>query len=187
MKRLVLAVLLAIFATNEYSNGQFLEPWLGTDGKWGFADEAGKLVIPCKYDLVHGFVEGLAAVWLNGKGGFIDKTDNVVIPLKYGEISEFSEGLAKVTFNGKYGFIDKTDKVVIPFEYDLAHGFSERFVLLPSYVPPEGFVMVIVKGKYGFSEAKYGFFDKMGTNVIPVEYTRNKAIRKFNRHLKAMR
>jgi len=186
MKRVVLVSLLVFFATNEYSSGQFLEPWQCSNNKWGFIDETGKLIIPCKYDLVHGFVEGLAAVWLNGKGGFIDKTDNVVIPLKYGEISEFSEGLAKVTFNGKYGFIDKTDKVVIPFEYDLAYGFSEKFGLFPSYNPPEGFAMVIVKGKYGSSEAKYGFFDKMGTNVVPVEYTRKKAMRKFNRHLKGI-
>ena len=180
MKRLVLAVLLAIFATNEYSNGQFLEPFQGSDGKWGFVDGTGKLVIPCKYDRVHGFVDGLAAVWFNGKGGFIDKTDNVVIPLKYGEISEFSEGLAKVTFNEKYGFIDKTDRAVIPFEHDLAYGFSEKFL---TNGPPEGFAMVMVKGKNGFSDAKYGFFDKTGTEVVPVKYTRDKAIRKFNRHL----
>ena len=182
MKRLVLAALLVIFATNEYSSGQFLEPWQASDNKWGFVDETGKLVIPCKYDRVHGFVEGLAAVWLNGKGGFIDKTDNVVIPLKYGEISEFSEGLAKVSFNGKYGFIDKTDKVVIPFEYDFAYGFSEK--LLANELP-KGFAMVLIKGTNGFSDAKYGFFDKTGTKVVPVKYTKDKAIRKFNKLVKA--
>jgi len=72
MKRIVLVTLLAIFAANEYSKGLFLEPFQGTDGKWGFIDETGKLCIPFKYDIVYGFTEGLAAVWLNGKGGFID-------------------------------------------------------------------------------------------------------------------
>jgi len=156
MNRLVLAVLLAIFATNEYTNGQILEPWQSPDKKWGF-------------------VEDLAAVWLNGKGGFIGKNGMEIIPLKYGEVSEFSEGLAKVTFNGKYGFIDKADKVVIPFEYDMAYGFSERFG--PIWGPPEGFAMVV-------QNEKYGVFDKTGKEIVPVKYTRDKAMRKLNRHLK---
>ena len=32
------------------------------DGKWGFVDEAGQCVIPCQYDEVGDFSEGLAAV-----------------------------------------------------------------------------------------------------------------------------
>ena len=175
MKRVILVTLFVIFATNEYSNGQWLEPWEDSNRKWGFIDETEKLIIPCKYDHVYGFVEGLAAVWLNGKGGFIDKTDNIVIPLKYGEMSAFSEGLAKVTYNGKYGFIDKTDKVVIPFEYDDINGFSGVL---------KGYAVVTIKGKNGFLDAKYGFIDKTGTRVVPVKYTQEKAMRKFDRYLK---
>ena len=183
MKKLVLVALLAIFATNEYSNGQFLEPFQGPDEKWGFIDGTGKLIIPFKYDRVYGFAEGLAAVWLNGKGGFIDKTDNIVIPLKYGEMREFSEGLAMVTFNGRYGFIDKTDKVVIPFEYDNINGFDGLlYTLEPFY---QGYAMVTIKGKNGFSDARYGFIDKTGTRVVPVKYTREKAVQKYIKHLKS--
>ena len=186
MKKVILVALLAIFATNEYSNGQFLEPFQGPDGKWGFIDGTGNLAIPFKYDHVHGFVEGLAAVWLNGKGGFIDKTDNVVIPLKYGEVNEFSEGLAMVTFNGKYGFIDKTDKVVIPFEYDLIRNvFSDKLFHINEQNLPEGYAMVANKGKNGFPDAKYGYIDKTGAKVVPVRYTADKATRKFNKYLKS--
>lgn len=32
------------------------------NGKWGYVDETGKLVIPCKYDLAYGFNEGYALV-----------------------------------------------------------------------------------------------------------------------------
>ena len=176
MKKIVLVTLLIIFATNDYSHGQMLEPMEGSNKKWGFVNETGQLIIPYKYDLAEGFIGGLAAVKLNEKWGFIDKTDNIVIPLKYNSVDGFSEGLAKVCFNGKYGFIDKTDKVVIPFEYDFAYGFSER--LLTSG-PPEGFAMVVIKGKAGFSDGKYGFFDKTGTMVVPVKYSKDKAIRKF--------
>jgi hypothetical protein len=184
MKRVVLVTLLAIFATNYHSYGQMLEPQEGSNKKWGFVDETGKLIISYKYDLVDGFVEGLAAVSLNGKWGFIDKSGNEVIPLKYGWVNGFSEGLAKVCFNGKYGFIDKTDKVVIPFEYDFAYGFSEKFL---TNGPPAGFAMVVIKGKNGYSDAQYGFFDKTGAEVVPVKYTKNRAIRKFNRAMRRHR
>ena len=179
MKKVILVTLLAIFATIEYSNGQFLEPFQGTDGKWGFIDGKGKLAIPFKYDLVFGFTEGLAAVWLNGKGGFIDKTDSVVIPLKYGEVREFSKGMAMVDFNGKYGFIDKTDKVLIPFEFDEVRGFSDHFFRLPT-----DYAMVIIKGNNGFLNAKYGYIDRTGTKVVSVRYTEEKATRKFRRYFK---
>jgi len=39
------------------------------DGKYGFKELGGKLVIPCKYDDVGSFSGGLAAVELNGKWG----------------------------------------------------------------------------------------------------------------------
>lgn len=71
-------------------------------------------VVPCKYDGVENFSEGLAAVTLNGKYGFVDKTGAEVAPCKYDEVEEFSEGLAMVILNERWGFIDKTGAEVIP-------------------------------------------------------------------------
>jgi len=51
--------------------------------KWGFCDRNGEIVIPCKYDHVGFFSEGLACVKLNGKWGFIDKEGKEVIPRMY--------------------------------------------------------------------------------------------------------
>ena len=167
MKRLVLVTLLAIFAANEYSNGQNLEPRKGANNKWGFADETGNLIIPFKYDLVDGFSEGLAAVIIREVGwGFIDKNDNVVVPMKYDLVFHFVEGLAKAELNGKTGFIDRTGQAVIPFKYDFAVNFSEsRF---------KGFSMVRLDGKYGF-------IDKTGTEAVPIRYSVNRATRKLMR------
>lgn len=36
-------------------------------GKWGFINKEGKTVIPCQYDEVASFREGLVAVVKNGK------------------------------------------------------------------------------------------------------------------------
>ena len=73
----------------------------------GCIDKTGKEVIPCKYDHLGGFYEGLARVNLDHKWGFIDKSGKEVIPCKYDWISGFYEGLARVKLDDKYGYVDK--------------------------------------------------------------------------------
>lgn len=43
------------------------------DGKYGFIDKTGKIVIPAKYDEVWNFGDGVALVVQNGKKFNIDK------------------------------------------------------------------------------------------------------------------
>jgi hypothetical protein len=43
------------------------------NGKWGFIDKTGKVVILLMYDFAGIFAEGLACVELDGEYGFIDK------------------------------------------------------------------------------------------------------------------
>ena len=64
-----------------YSNaGDFCEGRAAvTNGKVGYIDKSGKLVIPMKYDnptLSSYFMDGLALVYLNGDWGYIDKEGN---------------------------------------------------------------------------------------------------------------
>jgi hypothetical protein len=54
-------------------------------GKRGYINKAGQLVIPCKYDEVHDFRDGLAMVKENSTWGFIDKTGQMVLPRMYNE------------------------------------------------------------------------------------------------------
>ncbi len=61
-------------------------------GKWGFVDEAGKEVVPCRYDEVRDFNEGLAAVRLGGQWGFVDEAGQEVVPCRYDEVRDFDEG-----------------------------------------------------------------------------------------------
>ena len=93
------------------SEGLFLAK---KDGKAGFIDEAGKVVIELQYDDAVFFVEGLAKVKKDNQWGFIDKTGKLIIPLHYKDVNSFSEGLAKVKKDAKLGFIDKTGKVIVP-------------------------------------------------------------------------
>lgn len=122
------------------------------NGKYGYINQDGKLVIPYKYDYGWDFREGLALVILNKKSGFIDKTGKIVIPLEYDHaLHFFSDGLVCVKKDTKYGFIDKTGKVVIPFLYEDGFNFTE------------GLAMVKKNGKYGF-------IDKNGENIIPFQF-----------------
>lgn len=85
-----------------------------TNGKYGFKDESGRVVIPCQWVDAGGFSEGLAEVQdSNGKWGYIDKGGREVIPCQWADAGVFNEGLAEVQdSSGKYGYIDKSGKVV---------------------------------------------------------------------------
>lgn len=134
-------------------------------GKWGFINTKGKEVIPCKYDNVRDFSEGLAVVniggefgtslVLGGKYGYIDTTGKEVVPLRYDDANDFSEGLAPVVLNGKCGYINKKGKEVIPFKYNVAGKFSE------------GLAVVSIGN---METGKWGFIGKNGKEIIPLKY-----------------
>ena len=142
-------------------------------------------VIPCTYDSVKEFSEGLVAVKRNDKWGYVDKTGAVVVPLEYDDADPFSEGLAVVRRNWQYGFIDKTGAVVVPLGYDDAGSFSEGLAVVRrnwryGFIDKTGAVVVPLKydGASAFSEGlaqverggKFGFIDKTGQLVVPCIY-----------------
>ena len=76
-------------------------------------------MIPCIYDDVHGFSEGLANVKNDGKFGYINNKGELVIPCIYDDDTDalsdfdhrsfwyFEEGLAYIGKNNTRGYIDK--------------------------------------------------------------------------------
>src|SRR6202034_4438536 len=93
--------------------------------KWGYIDTNGKRVVPCRFDAVTEFKEGLAAVCTNSsvenrRIGFIDRNGQMVIEPKFVDAYCFSEGLAAVAVpdardpnQWSYGFINKSGEWVI--------------------------------------------------------------------------
>ena len=115
--------------------------------KWGFIDNAGKVVIEPQFLEAHGFSDGLAAVkpLNNAWWGYIDETGKLIIqPVPSSFMAgEFSEGLAPVGIHEpasveRVGYIDKTGKFVISPQFDKAYAFSG------------GLARVQYDGKYGF-------------------------------------
>ena len=49
------------------------------NGKYGFIDKKGKVVIPFKFNYAKHFCKGFAEVLLNGKWGKVDKVGNFTL------------------------------------------------------------------------------------------------------------
>lgn len=107
--------------------------WVQLNGKRGFVNKDGDLVISCIYEGAYSFRENLAWVKLNGEWGVIDKAGNVVIDFSYqdylGLSDGFKNGVCIVAFNNKFGVIDKSGNLIIDCIYDMiglkSSGFFE--------------------------------------------------------------
>jgi hypothetical protein len=76
-------------------------------GKFGFADEAGALIIPARFDGADAFSEGLAVVLVSGRFGYIDARGEWAIPAVYRHARAFQDGHASVRFGDDWLVIDR--------------------------------------------------------------------------------
>ena len=86
------------FSLSKYGFFEGLSAVQDRQGKWGFMNVNGDVIINCQFDNEYdpAFSEGLACVKQRGLWGFIDRTGKVVIPYQYTEAGGFSEGRAVV-------------------------------------------------------------------------------------------
>ena len=159
------------------------------NGKYGYADASGKIVIPVTYKYATQFSEGLAYVIIDNKGFYIDKTGSQIfsIPFEYG--STFKDGMASVSLNNKEGFIDKAGKVIVYPKYDNVSQFAAgmAFVSLNGkggFIDKTGKVIIALKYDVEESDVIYfhdglacvelngykGYIDKAGKVAIPFKY-----------------
>jgi hypothetical protein len=168
------------------------------DGKVGFIDNTGKVVIPITLSIDTGnFLEGLAPVKTDsGVWEYIDETGNPKINLGsgYAGAGSFNEGLAVVqNGNNAFGYIDKQGHEAIKPQYKMAFDFSGGYAsaqsegqkpmfidkngnaAFPEYVPTlfsfsDGLAFVTLKSDTRFPPSG-GYIDQAGKLVIPCEYT----------------
>ncbi|MFI3255231.1 MAG: WG repeat-containing protein [Eubacteriales bacterium] len=103
------------------------------EGKYGYENSEGELIVPAIYQTAEVFnEEGLALVSqdIQGNGwpyehGYIDATGREVIPLRYQQLSQFYEGFALAQRDGKYGYITTSGAVAVEFMYDEASFFED--------------------------------------------------------------
>lgn len=125
----------------------------------GCINVEGELVIPCKYDYIRPFSQGLAAAAeRNGddvKLGFINQKGEEIIPFEYDNASDFTDdGLAAVEKDGLWRYIDTSDKEVFAINgCDFAFDFNNGFAMA-------------AKGPL------FGFVNKTGEFITELKYSR---------------
>lgn len=135
-----------------YNFHEGLSRVIDAEGKNGFVNKKGEVVIEPNYFLAGDFHEGLAFVQSEEASGYIDKKGNLVFASSPDNAYGHFEGLAINNVDGgQYGYIDKKGEVIIPFQFDGANEFVE------------GLACVKTGGKYGY-------IDKKGNYVINPQY-----------------
>jgi hypothetical protein len=128
------------------------------DGKTGFRDLDGNIVIEPIYDMAEMFSEGYSSVRVGEKHGFIDETGKYVLPLQsYEFLGSLHNGLADFRLNDKVGFINVKGEVIIKPQFAWAGEFSEGFCA----------VSTDWRSK---DTRKYGYIDTSGKLVIDFQF-----------------
>jgi WG containing repeat len=152
MRKLTLLLLLfssCLLAAQDYqsqSDGSSGDQKARTDltpvqqnGKWGYADKDGHVVIRPQFSLAHGFSGGLALVWTGGvpltdpvvtsfvRMGYIDQKGHWVIQSRFKNYFyyDFSEGLVSFRQQSKgWGYMNAKGKVVVRPRFQWAGSFA---------------------------------------------------------------
>lgn len=141
-----LTIILLIFLSACSVGQEDLRFKIVENGKVGYIDQNGKVVIQPIYLNGADFSEGLAAVRINGKYGFIDISGNFIIPAKYDFSSSFEFGFASAYIDGEVQLIDKKGQCILK-------NSNYRFINL---VSRNKAVVTTAKGKYELIEIPTG-------------------------------
>ncbi len=98
------------------------------NGKYGFINKKGKIVIEPKFDYAWKFREGLAMVGKTNRYGCVNKKGDIVIPIKFDRLGwQFSEGRMQFykEVKQRWGFINKKGEIVIEARFNYAYDFSD--------------------------------------------------------------
>src|SRR6056297_737832 len=69
---------------------------IAVDGRWGYIDGSGTVVIEPQFEEAHAFAEGLARVAVAGRYGYIDPTGVLAVDPRFLRAFDFSLGRARV-------------------------------------------------------------------------------------------
>lgn len=163
------------------------------NGRWGYADPGGRLVIAARFDAALPFANGIARVGVldeelpeletrpNLKWGYIDERGRVLVELRYTVLRDFSEGLAAAAVldagqperlvsgrqrrNLRWGYVDRGGREVIPMQFLDVGDFAEGLAV----ANPDG-AGGTGQGPVCGLPANYGYVDRTGAFVIKPQF-----------------
>ena len=193
-------LLMLVLHFNAFAQGASKQTQLSPvyeNGRWGYADRDGRVVIPARFDAALPFTNGLARVGVvdeelpevearpNIKWGYIDGRGRVLVELRYAVLRDFSEGLAAAAVldagqprrqwfgrgdgrNLRWGYVDGSGREAVPMQFLAAGDFAEGLAA----VNPGG----AGDGTGGSSAcgppSNYGYIDRTGAFVIKPQFAR---------------
>ena len=129
------------------------------NGKAGFINQRGEVIVPFIYQSGSVFSDGLASVKLGNKNGYIDSKGKTIIPFDYDYAADFKNGKAAVQKNDHWGFIDLLGNTVVPFIYFAAGEFSNDLAPVMN------------------AQGNWGFINALGNFVIQPSYSKAESFR----------
>jgi hypothetical protein len=135
------------------------------DGKKGFINTAGEIVIAPQFQDALEFSEGLCAVRVSGRYGFVNTKGELTIPATYDYASMFMEGLAVVYLDGKPLFITPEGKVAFESGYAYMSHFTDSLSEVRTY---SGRVGLINHQGVLVVDTVYGQIERVGDNLAIV-------------------
>ena len=156
------------------------------NGKWGYLDKDGREAIPCRFDFVQAFSDGLATVREGQFWGAIDPTGKWVIPARYNYLPSFSEKVTPVRGVKYFGYIGLHGETVIPEQFAAAGSFSGGYAVV-GMERQLGLIERVVKRMGNWlrtgglrkpwrdlvaaeTEMRYGLIDHSGKIVVPAVF-----------------
>ncbi len=100
------------------------------EGKKGFVDKKGSIVIAFEYEDARSFSEGLARVKHSQYWGYIDRNGNSVIKPSFSWLGDFSEGLARFSKNNRWGYLNKRGEILIKPSFIFAGDFRDGLAVV---------------------------------------------------------
>jgi WG containing repeat len=154
-------------------------------GKFGFRDDRGRLIIPNRYDSAKHFSEGLVAFKLLDKWGYLNTQDEIVVNPTYEFAGNFQSGFARVASKGKYGLIDKQGNLQLALQYDSINRKNQKLIVhqngMAGLATEEG--RIVIQPRYDFLDmlpnnqirvklnGSLGVISSDGLSIIPIIYT----------------
>ena len=93
-----------------------LYPWL-ENGKYGYINQEGRLIINCLYDEASAFYDGAAIVASSGKMGLINKKNETLTPFVFDEIFDPQQRTFIAKKDERYGVLNHLGKLVVALKY----------------------------------------------------------------------
>jgi hypothetical protein len=137
------------------------------DGRHGFKDQNGKVVIEPRFRFAYEFSPGgIAPVVEEKRFAFIDVNGRAIAEAySYDNGPDyFVEGRARILKNGKVGFIDRAGKIAVEPHWEFAASFCEGRAAVC-----KGCRVRVRRGEKELGGGKWGYIDLDGNVVVPPE------------------